>query len=306
VHVVTEGPLGWSAVQAAATLRLPVCSDFRTNFHSYSRHYRIGWLQRPILAYLRKLHNKTRFTMVPTEALRRDLAEAGFRNLRVVARGVDTLRFNPRHRSEALRRSWGADAGTTVALYVGRLAPEKNLAALVETYDALQQAEPRLRVVLVGDGPSRRELERRCPQAIFAGMRSGEDLAAHYASGDVFLFPSLTETFGNVTTEAMASGLAVVAFDYAAASQLIEPGVSGLLARFGETSEFVHHALALVDDPAAAAALGRRAREVAERNSWDRVIEQLEDLFLQLVLIPPGSRSDTLALPTVIRRGAQL
>jgi glycosyltransferase involved in cell wall biosynthesis len=306
VHVVTEGPLGWSAVQAAATLRLPVCSDFRTNFHSYSRHYRIGWLQRPILAYLRKFHNRTRFTMVPTEALRRDLAAVGFRNLRVVARGVDTKRFSPEWRSEDLRRSWGVDPQMTVALHVGRLAPEKNLAALVETYDALQLAQPQVRMVIVGDGPSRKDMERRCPKAIFAGMRSGEDLSAHYASGDVFLFPSLTETFGNVTTEAMASGLAVVAYDYAAASQLIASGVSGMLARFENSPEFVRHALALAANPVAAATLGKRAREVAEAHSWDRVVEQLETMLIQLVSAPEGQKSDHLSvLPPAISRRAE-
>lgn len=283
VHVVTEGPLGWSAVQAAATLRLPVCSDFRTNFHSYSRHYGIGWLQRPILAYLRKFHNRTRLTMVPTEALRRDLAVAGFHNLRVVARGVDTKRFTPDRRSDDLRRQWGAKPQTTVAIHVGRLAPEKNLATLVETYDALQLTHPAVRMVIVGDGPARGELERRCPNAVFAGMRSGVDLAAHYASGDVFLFPSTTETFGNVTAEAMASGLAVLAYDYAAASQLIEDGTSGVLVPFDDTAEFIRLTLALIADPVAAASLGKRAREVAELNAWERVVEQLEGLFFQLL-----------------------
>jgi glycosyltransferase involved in cell wall biosynthesis len=283
VHVVTEGPLGWSAVQAAATLRLPVSSDFRTNFHSYSKHYGIGWLHRPILAYLRKFHNKTRLTMVPTEALRRDLAGAGFQNLRVVARGVDTQRFNPARRSEALRRRWGAERDSVVALHVGRLAPEKNIDVLIGAYEALQRACPNVKMVFVGDGPSRGDMQRRCPQAVFAGMRSGDDLAAHYASGDVFLFPSTTETFGNVTTEAMASGLAVVAYNYAAAAQLIESGVNGALVPFDDAAAFQRTVLALAGSPEAARVLGERARSVAERHSWDCVVEQLEALFLQLL-----------------------
>jgi glycosyltransferase involved in cell wall biosynthesis len=283
VHVVTEGPLGWSAVQAAATLRLPVCSDYRTNFHSYSKHYGIGWLQRPILAYLRKFHNRTRLTMVPTEALRRQLAGEGFHNLKVVARGVDTVRFNPLKRSEALRQRWGASPDATVVLHVGRLAPEKNLEALLATYDTLMAAHPSLLYVFVGDGPSRSELERRCPRAIFAGMRTGDDLAAHYASGDIFLFPSTTETFGNVTAEAMASGLAVMAYNYAAAAQLIEHGVSGMLAPLDQTRAFQAMAVELVGDPEAAARMGRQAREVAKQHSWERVVEELERMFLQVV-----------------------
>ena len=112
VHIVTEGPLGWSALRAARSLGLPVVSDFRTNFHAYSQHYGVGWLRAPVMAYLRHFHNRTHSTMVPTDMLRRELAGAGFERLRVVARGVDTGRFAPARRSEALRAQWGAGPGT--------------------------------------------------------------------------------------------------------------------------------------------------------------------------------------------------
>lgn len=283
VHIVTEGPLGWSSIQAAAKLRIPMCSDFRTNFHAYSKHYGIGWLDKPIIGYLRKFHNRTRMTMVPTEALRVQLAADGFRNVRVVARGVDTRQFDPHHRDDALRAQWGADAGTTVALHVGRLAPEKNLATLVAAYEAMRSKDPTIRFVFVGDGPARRDLQRRCPDAVFAGMRTGFDLSAHYASGDVFLFPSVTETFGNVTPEAMASGLAVLAYDYAAAAQLIRPRDSGLLAPFGDSAAFVRLATELVGDRQAIRAMGQRARRITEDLAWERVVAKLEELFLQVV-----------------------
>jgi glycosyltransferase involved in cell wall biosynthesis len=281
VHVVTEGPLGWSAVQAAAKLRIPTTSDFRTNFHTYSKHYGVGWLRRPIMAYLRKFHNRTRLTFVPTEALRRQLTETGFENVKVVARGVDTHLYGPQRRSADLRRSWGAGADTTVVLHVGRLASEKNLTALLGVYDALQPRKANLRFVFVGDGPVRRQVQRRCPQAVFAGMRSGTDLAAHYASGDVFLFPSTTETFGNVTAEAMASGLAVLAYDYAAAAQLIKSGVSGLLAPYDNALAFLRMSLDLVGDAGRIRALGRAARRVAEGLDWEHVVDQLEGLIAQ-------------------------
>src|SRR5262245_2676469 len=122
VHVVTEGPLGWSALQAAAKLKLPVVSDFRTNFHAYSTHYGVGWLKKPILAYLRKFHNATLCTLVPTDALRTDLAAAGFKRLKVIGRGVDTRSFDPAFRDHELRASWGAVPSDPVVLYVGRLA----------------------------------------------------------------------------------------------------------------------------------------------------------------------------------------
>lgn len=276
VHVATEGPLGWSAVNAARRLKLPVTSDFRTNFHAYSRHYGVGWLRKPILAYLRKFHNRTLATLVPTEPLRRELTQAGFRQVQVVARGVDTRGFAPEHRSDELRRSWLAGHDDLVVLCVGRLAPEKNLALLAHAFDAIAVGHPRARLVLVGEGPQRAELAQRLPGAVFAGQRRGAELAAHYASADLFLFPSLTETFGNVTAEAMASALPVVAFDYAAAAQLITPGASGLLVPFGDEAEFTRTALMLARSRELRGVLGRAARQRALQQDWDSVIARFE------------------------------
>ena len=145
--------------------------------------------------------------------------------------------------------------------------------------------------VFVGDGPARRELQARCPGAVFAGMRTGIDLAEHYASGDVFLFPSTTETFGNVTAEAMASGLAVVAYDYAAANALVGNGVSGRLAPLEDERAFLRLASELVRDPLAVARMGAAAREVAERHSWDRVVEQLEGVLVDVMRVAVASRA---------------
>ena len=286
VHIVTEGPLGWSALQAALKLKIPVCSDFRTNFHTYSLHYGIGWLKKPIVDYLRKFHNHTLLTMVPTEHMRAELAACGFRNLRVVARGVDTQLFNPGRRSEALRREWNVTSETPVVLHVGRLAAEKNLVALTDAFIAIRQRQPRARLVLVGDGPERKALRSRLPDAIFAGTRRGEDLAAHYASGDMFLFPSMTETFGNVTLEAMASGLPLAAYDYAAAAQHVRHGTNGLLANYGQTSDFTAMASELAarheQDPEKFRAMGRHARLTAESLDWECVVQEMETLLFSI------------------------
>ena len=279
IHIVTEGPLGWSALKAAIKLRLPVSSDFRTNFHAYSRHYGVGWLTKPIASYLRKFHNRTLLTMVPTEAMRANLAAMGFNNLKVVARGVDTRLFNPSLRSDHLRSSWGAQAGDPVVIHVGRLAPEKNLKVLIDACEAMRRRQPRTKLVFVGDGPARQALQARCPSAVFAGTRTGGDLAMHYASGDLFLFPSLTETFGNVTLEAMASGLAVVAYNYAAAAAHIAHGRSGLLAPYDNAVEFERLSADLVADRGRIADLGLNARRCSEELDWDRVIQQLEALL---------------------------
>lgn len=286
VHIVTEGPLGWSALQAALKLRIPVCSDFRTNFHTYSLHYGIGWLKRPIVDYLRKFHNHTLLTMVPTEHMRAELAASGFRNLRVVARGVDTQLFNPGRRSEALRQLWKVTPDVPVVVHVGRLAAEKNLTALTEAFAAIRAQQPKARLLLVGDGPERKALGARLPDAIFAGTRRGEDLAAHYASADLFLFPSLTETFGNVTLEAMASGLPLAAFDYAAAAQYVRHGTNGLLAPYGQTGEFAAMASELVArherDTESFRAMGSSARRTAESLDWACVVQEMETLLFSI------------------------
>lgn len=289
VHVLTEGPLGWSALRAARKLQLPVVSDFRTNFHSYSRHYGVGWLGKPILAYLRKFHNRTLWTLVPTESLRKELAQQGFLNLRVIARGVDTTLFNPARRSPMLRAGWGAGPDDPVLLHVGRIAAEKNMDALLTAYAAARARAPRTRLVMVGDGPARDEVRARCPEVVFAGMRRGEDLAAHYASADVFLFPSLTETYGNVTLEALASGLAVVAFGYAAAAETIRHDQNGWLAPKGDTSAFAALAAAAVAERSRAQAVGERARESALQLGWDPVVRQLETLLEIAACVTPMS-----------------
>lgn len=287
VHIVTEGPLGWSALRAAAALRLPVVSDFRTNFHAYSTHYGLGWLRGPVMAYLRHFHNRTACTMVPTEALRAELAAAGLQRLRVVARGVDTRLFDPARRSPALRERWGAGPDTPVALCVGRLAPEKNLGVVLAAARTMAAASPQgLRLVLVGDGPERQRLQQLCPEAVFAGLRRGEDLATHYASADVFLFASTTETFGNVVPEAMASGLAVVAYAHAAAGQLIRHGHSGLLTRLDDRGAFCALAAALAADPARVRRLGRQARAAAGQLDWAHIVEAVEAEYVHAVAAP--------------------
>lgn len=283
VHIATEGPLGWSALAAANKLRIPVSTDFHTNFHSYSQHYGIGWLRRPILAYLRKFHNKSCVTLVPTEGIRRELQMHGYGNLEVVARGVDTELFSPAHRDASLRASWGVDEATQVVLYVGRIAPEKNLKLVFAAFAAMHKCNTHTHLVLVGDGPDRTTLQAAYPQAVFCGMRSGADLSRHYASAEVFLFPSLTETFGNVTIEAMASGLAVVAYDYAAAEELIRHDENGVLTAYDDAEAFIAQAARLADDPALAQRMAQAARHTAQKMRWDSIHDRFEQVLYAIV-----------------------
>jgi glycosyltransferase involved in cell wall biosynthesis len=282
-HIATEGPLGWSAMAAARKLGIPVLAGFHTNFHSYSRHYGLGWLNKPINAYLRKFHNLARITVVPSLDLRLSLSRQGFRNIELLSRGVDSTLFSPTRRNPDLRRQWGLEAQDLAVLYVGRMAPEKNLGLLVRAFSAIEHAHPRARLVLVGDGPEAAALKASHPHFIHAGPRTGSDLAEHYASADLFLFPSLTETFGNVLLEAMASGLAAVSFDYAAAAEHVQHERNGLKADFADEAHFIELARRLVENPACRPELGACARQTALAISWERVFDRLEGFYAQLV-----------------------
>lgn len=289
VQIATEGPLGWSALAAANKLRLPVASDFHTNFHSYSSHYGFGLLRRAIVAYLRKFHNKAAVTLVPTEGIRRELMASGYENLEIIGRGVDNRLFHPGRRDPSLRARWGVNDDETVALYVGRLAAEKNLALVFRAFDAMRASHPASRLVLVGDGPERGNWQAKRPDAVFCGTRIGEALAAHYASADVFLFPSLTETWGNVTIEAMASGLAVVAYDCAAAEEVIRHGENGLKAPPENEAAFIAEAVYLAPDAALQRRLGTAASARAAQLSWDAIIDSFERVLLRLALPQPAT-----------------
>jgi glycosyltransferase involved in cell wall biosynthesis len=299
VHIATEGPLGWSALQVARKMRIPVSTDFRTNFHAYSSHYGIGWLSGAILSYMRKFHNAADATMVPTQQLSDSLHSAGFQRLRVVPRGIDTQLFTPAKRNPLLREQWQAAPETTVMLYVGRLAAEKNLKLVLQTYEMAKKNNPDTKLVLVGDGPMRQELENNYKQVIFAGFRTGEDLAAHYASADLFVFASRTETFGNVTLEAMASGLAVVAFNHAAAGELIQSGINGMLATHDSDVHFEMAAQALLNNPELMTYVRQQATASAAGLGWDMIVQKTESVLYEVLQMREQSytSSSTLAMP---------
>ncbi|WP_407276040.1 glycosyltransferase family 4 protein [Halothiobacillus sp. DCM-1] len=277
VHIATEGPLGFAALREAERLGLPVTSSLHTNFHTYTRDYRVGWLSQPVMRYLRWFHNRTALTFIPTAQQSAELSALDFARLVVLGRGVDTQLFSPTRRDESLRRQWqGSTApdNPPIALHVGRLAPEKNLDLLIESFAALRREQPTLTAVVVGDGPERNRLAKALPWAHFVGMQRGEALARHYASADLFIFPSVSETFGNVVLEAMASGLPVVSFDYAAGNQLIRHGENGYLIPLQDQAAFI--ATACEAARSRSPAMGQRARDTALQHDWGHITQAFE------------------------------
>ena len=239
VYIATEGPLGASALRCARKMKIPTLTGFHTNFHVYSRHYGFGLLYQLILSHLRRFHNRSQGTVVPTVEMAESLRESGFRNVNVLGRGVESGLFSPDRRSRELRNRWGIEDDDLAVLYVGRLAPEKNLPLAINAYTAMRGVSARIKFVVVGDGPMLTSFRKQYPDIRFCDLKTGVELAEHYASCDLFLFPSESETFGNVTLEAMSSGLAVIAYDYAAARMHINDGQTGVLVPFGEPESFI-------------------------------------------------------------------
>jgi phosphatidylinositol alpha 1,6-mannosyltransferase len=293
VHVVNPAFLGLRGIQDAQNLGVPVVASYHTDLPGYTEHYGVAMLRDTVWGYLRWLHNQADLNLCPSEHTRRQLAAQGFKRLGIWGRGIDTSRFDPRHRGLAWRqRLSDGHPEDPLLLYVGRLASEKRVQWLAPVLERL----PHARLAIVGEGPLREELAAALPErTVFTGYLTGQELANAYASADVFAFPSASETFGNVILEAMASGLPVVAARYGGGPDHIEHGRNGLLFPPNHLPSFVEHVQRLVSDRALAQRMGSRARRHAESQTWEHVMDGLLRAYGTLV---PSDKS------MIRRRGA--
>lgn len=275
IYVATESPLGKSALKSAHALGIPAVSGFHTNFHQYMERYGMPGMQSLARSYLRKFHQRAQCTLTPSPGMVEELKGLGLERVELLGRGVDTKLFSPSRRCPLLRAEWGVDEHTPVAILVGRVAAEKNLELGMKACERMRQVFPEMACVVVGDGPVRKTLEQAWPWVTFVGMKTGEDLARHYATADILLFPSETETFGNVLLEGMASGLATVSYDYAAASMHVRDGENGFKAPFGDEEAFLRQAVRALAVPVDHE-LRIEARRTTESQGWDRVIDKFE------------------------------
>jgi phosphatidylinositol alpha 1,6-mannosyltransferase len=271
VHVVSPTLMPARAQKWAASRGIPVVASYHTHFVSYGRFYRMGWLEGWGWWMNRRFYARCERVYPPSFSMVRELAEHGITNTEVWSRGIDLNRFSPRFRDPELRRLAGADEHTPLLLMVSRLVKEKDLADLVEMERLLKARGSRHRLALVGDGPMRAELEQALPDAYFAGHQGGEALARWYASGDVFVFPSTTETFANVVLEAEASGTPPVVVDRGGPPDLVEHGVTGFIARPNDPADLADHVERLVQDAQLRRRMGTAAHTAAQGRDWPTI-----------------------------------
>jgi glycosyltransferase involved in cell wall biosynthesis len=290
VHVATPFGVGLAGRAAALSLGIPLVSSYHTSFTQYARFYGLAMLARPGVRYLRWFHNAGRRTFVPTAAIKAELDSAGFRDVALWTRGVDTEQFNPRFRDPSRRRSMVGERGCVVA-YVGRLAAEKGVPVAMRAMTDVVRRRPSVRLAVAGDGPDEIRCRRLSPPGSwFAGRLGGTQLSAFYASADIFVFPSTTDTFGNVLFEAMASGLAIVAADVPQSREAVGDE-AGVFTAPNDSTELADAITALIDNPERLSAMRRAALARVQSRGWDAVFDQLMRDYEDALCIPDARPS---------------
>jgi phosphatidylinositol alpha 1,6-mannosyltransferase len=289
VHVVSPTPMAMWAQRWARRRGVPVVSSFHTHFVSYFRYYGVPFLEGFGWRALRSFYARCQRVYAPSWSIIRELESRGIRDLELWSRGIDLAGFSPSFRDPAIRSAAGADETAPLVLLVSRLVKEKDLADLVEMDGILRERAVPFRLALVGDGPMRGELERRLPHATFAGHRTGAELARWYASADIFVFPSTTETLGNVVLEALASGLPAVVVDRGGPQDLITPGETGYVARSNTPIDLADRVERLLREPELRARMAAAARQSAVERDWDVINTRLLESYRAVAGVPAAT-----------------
>lgn len=271
VHIASPTLLGTFGLQYARKHHLPAVSSYHTHFVSYFRYYKVSLVEKAGWRYLRWFHNHCAANYAPSMSVIQELEAQGIKNLELWSRGIDLEKFSPSFRDPLLRKSIGVDDTTPVLLFVGRLVKEKDLNDLVQAVELLRQWGNTFKMVFVGDGPMKEALKRRLPEACFTGFLFGNTLSRWFASADIFVFPSTTETFGNVLQESFASGIPAVGVRKGGVVDVIVAGQNGLIAQPNKAQDFAQHIQILLKDENLRTAMGKRAREIVEQNGWDTI-----------------------------------
>ncbi len=282
VHVSAPDFLGHRAISFARKRNIPVIASMHTRFETYPRYYGLAFLEPTVEAIMRRFYRRCDAVVAPSESMAQLLRDRRMSyNVGIWTRGIDREIFNPDRRDIAWRQSLGIESGSPAIGFLGRLVMEKGLDVFSDVIDTLKSRQVRHSVMIVGDGPAREWLQGRLPNAVFAGFQSGNDLGRAVASMDVLFNPSVTEAFGNVTLEAMACGVPVIAAKATGSENIVDDHVTGRLIKPGAVSTFADALREYCTDPALRASQGQAGIEASARYDWDRVNQVLVDTYLR-------------------------
>lgn len=284
IHIATPDILGFRALRYAMKYKIPVVSSFHTHFSSYLKYYGVGFLEKFLQAYLFWFYRNCTHLYVPSPSMLEDLRSRGIKtDLRIWSRGVDTSLFHPDKRSEAWRKSKGFDKDDIVVCFVSRLVWEKNLDVVAKTFQKLKDRNVSIRTLVVGDGPAMKEFSENLPETVFTGFLEKQDLAEAYAGSDLFFFPSDTESFGNVTLEAMSCGLPAVVADASGSSSLVENNINGYRADARDVDSFTTQILQITENHEMRIKMAKESRKKAAEYDWTRVLDTLISYYREII-----------------------
>ncbi len=282
IHITSPTPLCHYGIRYAKKREIPVVSTYHTHFPSYLKYYNLHWFEKIGWGILRWFYNQCDQTYVPSESIVEELKEHGIHNTMHLPHGIDTEKFHPSYRNDLLRASVNAE-DIPILLFVGRLVKEKDLDDLIQVNRLLQERGVQFKQVFVGDGPMSDELKKALPDAHFTGTLNGDLLSSWYASADIFVFPSTTETFGLVVQEAFSSGVPVIGVKSGGVRNLIKDGVNGYLVTPNVPEEFADQVQRLIESEQLRDNLGEMARKKVLERSWDNVNAQMLESYENLI-----------------------
>lgn len=284
IHIATPDLLGYKALNWASKHGKPVVSSYHTHFSSYLKYYKVSLLEPAMWKYLSWFYKKCEMVFVPSPSMQEILEEKKIEtDFRIWARGIESEIFNPGRRSDEWRKKHGFEPDDVVITFISRLVWEKNLKLFADVVNKIKSKREHAKAMIVGDGPAMSEMKELMPDAVFTGFLGGTDLATSYASSDVFFFPSDTETFGNVTLEAMASGLPAVVADATGSRSLVDDGENGFVIPVESIDKFYTFIDKLVTDSELRKRMGQAGLEKSKSYSWDAINNNLVGYYLDVL-----------------------
>ena len=283
IHVTTPLTMGLYGIRGAKKMQIPLVASYHTHFDMYLNYYRMMWASPLLWKYMKWFYSQADRIFVPSEETKLHLEGQGFSDLSIWGRGVDCSAYTPEKRNDSLREKYKIEK-KYILLYVGRLAPEKDLDTLEKTIKYLpEEVKDQVHWLIVGDGPMKKELmeKTRGEDVTFTGYATGEELAGIYASSDLFVFPSASETFGNVVLEAFASGLPAVVANKGGVTNIVEHNQTGRIAEAHRYQSFIHHIIDMLDEDRLQY-MKRKALQMAEKQSWDAIFDGLLKEFREV------------------------